>query len=95
MLSSITITTFANQGKNNSYESQQITYDIEWVEDGEDYEESIINADFRASGSYSSTYDMTGGIFTKQSWEATNTPTFKVSISQKTYKSFFKFLSSK
>lgn len=41
----------------NSYERQQSTYDIERVEDGEDYDEIIVNADLRASGTYSSTYD--------------------------------------
>ncbi len=85
MLSPMTITAFANQGTNDFYESQQSTYDIEWVEDGEDYEESIINADFRASGNYNSTYDITGGIYTKQSWEASNTPTFEVTIRPNTY----------
>lgn len=86
MLSPVTIMASASQGENNSYESQQNTYDIEWVEDGEDYEEIIINGDLRASGTYSSTYDMTGGIYTKQSWQTSSTPTFEVSITPKTYK---------
>lgn len=41
----------------NSYERQQSTYDIERVEDGEDYKETIVNADLGASGTYSSIYD--------------------------------------
>lgn len=36
---------------------------------------------FAASGSYSSTYNMTGGLYVKQTWDAKNTPTFKVSNS--------------
>ena len=31
------------------------------------------------SGSYTSTYDMTGGVYSARNWEATATPTFIVS----------------
>lgn len=36
---------------------------------------------FAASGNYSSTYDMTGGIYVKKTWTTSATPTFKVSNS--------------
>lgn len=37
---------------------------------------------FAESGTYNTTYDMTGGVYTKRTWDATSIPTFKVSNSQ-------------
>lgn len=57
---------------------------LEFVEDdGRPYDEIVIQSNplFRASGTYKSTYDMTGGIYTRQSWEVSSAPTFKVTIS--------------
>ena len=57
---------------------------LEFVEDdGRPYGEIVIQSNplLRASGTYESTYDMTGGIYTRQSWNVTSAPTFKVTIS--------------
>lgn len=59
--------------------------DVNLIEDnGEAYVEIIITDDqisSRASGSYSTTYDMKGGVFTQQSWKCTSAPTFTVYVS--------------
>ncbi|MCM1325707.1 MAG: hypothetical protein NC094_11005 [Bacteroidales bacterium] len=36
---------------------------------------------YAESGSYESTYDMTGGLYSARTWDATATPTFTVSTS--------------
>lgn len=82
------MTAFANERKNvfcQEVVAQQNTYNLEMVEDGKDYEEIIVNGNSRVSGSYSSTYDMKGGIITKQSWQTSSTPTFNVDIVPRTY----------
>ena len=56
------------------------------IEDnGQAYEEILINQLTRASGTYSTTYDMTGGVYTQQSWNATSAPTFKVKVTPTSY----------
>lgn len=52
-------------------------------DDGEPYEEEIIyfNPLLRASGTYKSTYDMTGGVYSSTTWKCSSGPSFKVTIS--------------
>ena len=44
------------------------------------YEAIIINADVRGSGTYRGDFDMTGGIYTKQNWVVSDTPTFDINV---------------
>lgn len=68
-----------------------ILRDVVLIEDnGDPYVEIIISEDgmlSRASGSgtYSTTYDMTGGVFTKQTWNCSSAPTFIVKVIPKTF----------
>lgn len=56
------------------------------IEDnGQAYEEILIDQLTRASGTYSTTYDMKGGVYTQQSWNATSAPTFKVKVTPTHY----------
>ena len=52
-----------------------VTYETNLIEDnGEEYQEIIINTNRRATGTYETDYDMVGGVFTQQSWNCTATP---------------------
>lgn len=67
-----------------------ILRDVVLIEDnGDPYVEIIIGEDemlSRASGgTHSTTYDMTGGVFTKQTWNCSNAPTFVVRVIPKTF----------
>ena len=54
---------------------------ITLIEDnGEDYEEEIINVRGRGSGTYETSFTITGGVYTKQSWKTDDEPTFNVTI---------------
>lgn len=51
------------------------------IEDnGQSYEEEIINVNGRESGSYETTFSIKGGVYTKQSWNVSKTPTFSATI---------------
>lgn len=61
---------------------------LELIEDnGQNYEETVIyvNPLLRASSQYKTSYDMTGGVYTKQTWNTSNAPTFEVSVIPETY----------
>lgn len=79
-------TALANESKsqNNIPEismPEGVTYELNLIEDnGEEYQEIIINTNSRASGTYSTDYDMTGGVYSAQSWACDATPTFNVTI---------------
>ena len=63
-------------------------YHLDLVEDnGQYYEEILIyrNPLSRASGSYSTTYNMTGGVYTRQSWVTTAAPTFNITIEPESF----------
>lgn len=63
-----------------------VTYKTNLIEDnGEKYQEIIINTNERASGTYETDYDMVGGVFTQQTWECSATPTFKVTVNPTYY----------
>lgn len=63
-----------------------VTYETNLIEDnGEEYQEIIINTNRRATGTYETDYDMVGGVFTQQSWNCTATPTFKVTVNPTYY----------
>lgn len=51
------------------------------IEDnGQDYEEEIINVNTRGSGSYETSFTIKGGVYTQQSWKTDKEPTFDVTI---------------
>ena len=57
------------------------------IEDnGQAYEEILIDQLTRASGTYSTTNAMSASVYTQQSWNATSAPTFKVKITPTYYK---------
>lgn len=59
-------------------------YHLDLKEDnGQPYEEVLIytNPFMRASGTYETDYDMTGGVYSVQNWVTTAAPTFDVTIS--------------
>lgn len=51
-------------------------------DDGRDHGSILIETNplTRASGTYESTYNMDGGVYTRQNWTTTAAPTFKVTI---------------
>ena len=54
---------------------------LDFVDDSNpNYEAIIINADVRGSGTYRGDFDMTGGIYTKQNWVVSDTPTFDINV---------------
>lgn len=54
---------------------------LDFVDDSNpNYEAIIINADARGDGTYQGDFDMTGGVYTKQSWTVSATPTFDINI---------------
>lgn len=77
---------FASEGNNinNSLELstyEDTTYTLNLAEDnGEEYQEIIINPNLKASGTYETTYDTTGGVYTQQTWVCSDTPKFTVTI---------------